>query len=81
MYMPLFEENVEIWVRNADDGDGYTKMKAVYDFLQRKGNFITDNSYVYFVHSLTDIEDAGIDTNLRKLYKATFRVIFREQIS
>ena len=77
----LFEQNLEIWVRNVSASNARAKIKEVYDYLQRKGNFTTVNAYVYYVHSSTDIQDAGRDADDRQLYKAVFTVTFREVIS
>jgi len=77
----LYEADIEITVRNNSTQTALEKITDIMDFLHLKGNFQATSSYVYFIHALSNREDVGRDENKRKLYKVTFRVIYREDIS
>lgn len=80
-YTPTFESYVEIWTRNPIQSQAYNRIKAIYDLFQRKGNYPTDNYYVYFTEAVSTPVNEQVDENRRQLYSLTLRCKYREIIS
>ena len=71
----LFYQNIEIWTRNKKTEDGFNKLKSVFDELHLLSNVQTTNAYIYFIHSLSDLESAGRDLNGRALHKIIIKAL------
>lgn len=74
----IFEQVVDIYVKNENPSDGIGKLQEVFGYLNRLSAKITSDGYIDFVYALTTIEDVGQDINKRQIYKTSFRVIFRD---
>ena len=80
-YNPTFETYLEVWVRDLTQAVAFDRIKQIYDYFQRKGNYPTDNYYVYFTEAISTPTNGGVDANRRQLYLITLRCKYREIIS
>lgn len=78
MYVDTKYATIDIWVRDRNSDGGYTRLLGIFNILQRMQNVKLTQYYVYFLHAMTDILDMDRDAQGRKLYKITFRVIYRD---
>ena len=71
-------QNFEVWSRYKEYSDGYDKLQAVFDLLNRRDDYYLPSYEMYFTHALGRIEDLDRDIEGRKLLKLSFRVIYRQ---
>lgn len=73
----VYEQNVDIWARFNDSGDGYDTLQEISDLFHRQNAYIMGDFYVYLSNNLSAIDDMDRDTERRKLWKLTIRFIYR----
>lgn len=78
MYIDTKYATIDIWVRDRNSDGGYSRLLLIFNILQRMQNVQLTQYKLYFLHALTDILDMDRDAQGRKLYKITFRAIYRD---
>lgn len=77
-YLDTMYANIEVWTRDRDSGLGYDRLQQIFEVLHRQGNVQMGRYYVYFLHATSNIMDMDRDQMERKMYKMTFRAIYRD---
>ncbi len=80
MYLDTQYALIDVWVRDRHSDAGYDKLLRIFEMLHRMGNVQLDRYYLYFMHATSNILDMDRDSQTRKLYKITFRAIYRDTL-
>ena len=77
-YLNTQYATIEIWTRDDSADNGKDRLQQIFEFLHRQGNVALGRYYLYFMHATTRIMDMDRDQMGRKMYKITFKAIFRD---
>ncbi len=77
-YLDTMYANIEIWTRDRASDVGYDRLQQIFEVLHRTGNAHLGRYYLYFLHATSNIMDMDRDQMDRKMYKITFRAIYRD---
>jgi hypothetical protein len=79
--LQIYEQVLDFWTRYQKTEDGYNKLQEVLDILHQRANYELSSYHVFFSHALGLPEDMDRDIERRKLYKLSFRLIYRPAVS
>ena len=78
LYTPIEEEIIDFLAVNTNTKQAYLDLQRIYDFFHQKNHYETDNYYIYFSNSMSQIDDLDRDSEGRKLLKLSVRYIARK---
>lgn len=77
-YLPMEEAVLDVYVKDSSASDAVTLLTRIKNHVHRMHNTVTDNSYIYSVLALGNVETVDRDLEYAKLFKITFQVKFRD---
>jgi len=79
VYTGVIYQNVDFWAGYKSDETAYQRLQELFDFLDRKHHYDTDNYFVYLSHATGQIEDQDRDAESRKWLRLGVLFILRNK--
>lgn len=76
-YLPIENAIVDIFVKNQSSSQAVTKIENIKRFIHRMHNTITQNSYIYSILAISDVETIERTDDYQKVYKISLEVTHR----
>ena len=77
MYLPIEQTVVNVYVQNIKSSTAISTIETIKRTYHRHLETGTDNSFIYTILALGDVEDLGRDLDYGKIYKITFQITHR----
>ena len=78
LYLDTAYLDFEVWCRNESTKTASDNLTTIYNLLHRNHHITLGDYYIYFIHAQGSIDNFDEDNEGRKLFKQTYRAIYRD---
>lgn len=79
MYLPIEETIVNLYVQNTSSQSAINTIETIKRTFHRHLETGTDNSFIYTILVIGDVDDLGRDLDYGKIYKVTLQIQHRSK--